>query len=173
VSKVAGVSVGPDSAAAALLDTLQHLATAAPGGWSRIESGGAAVAVSTGVPVPTLNGVWVDSAEVELEVIIDLLEQVAATGLPHCLQVRPDNVGRLTALAARLGMTLEERTPIMVLDGRPRVAADPADALVIRELTPPEAHLHARLAAAGFEVPEEPFLSLMTPSVLAAPGVRC
>src|SRR5207244_2667309 len=43
----------------------------------------------------------------------------------------------------------------------------------IRELAPAEAPEHARLAAAGFEAPAEPFLELMTPSVLAAPGVRC
>jgi len=45
--------------------------------------------------------------------------------------------------------------------------------MLIRELPPVEAPEHARLAAAGFEAPAEPFLQLMTPSVLAAPGVRC
>jgi ribosomal protein S18 acetylase RimI-like enzyme len=173
VSKFAAVIVGADSAAAALLDTWQRLGTAAPGGWSRTEGGGAAVAASTGVPLPTLNGVWVGSAQVEPEVIRDLLEVLAATGLPHCLQVRPDDVGRLTVLAESLGMTADDQIPMMVLEGEPRVAADQATSLVIRELTPPEAHLHARVAAAGFEAPEDPFLQLMTPSALAAPGVRC
>jgi ribosomal protein S18 acetylase RimI-like enzyme len=173
VSRFVAVTVGADSAAAALLDSWQRLAAAAPGGWSRTEGEGAAVAASTGVPFPTLNGVWVGSARVEPEVIRDLLEQLSATGLPHCLQVRPDDVGRLGVLADSLGMTADERIPMMVLDGPPRVAYDQANALVIRELTPPEAYLHARVAAAGFEAPEEPFLQLMTPAAIAAPGVRC
>jgi GNAT superfamily N-acetyltransferase len=44
---------------------------------------------------------------------------------------------------------------------------------VIRELVPAEAHLHAQAAAAGFEMPVEPLLSLMTPAYLELPGVRC
>ncbi len=164
---------GADAAAAALLDSWHGLAAAAPGGWSRTEGAGAVVAASTGVPVPTLNGVWVASAEVEPGLIADLLEQVAATGLPHCLQVRPGLVGRLTVLAESLGMAADERIPMMVLDGSPGVTPDVVSAPVIRELAPSEAPLHARVAAAGFEAPAEPFLQLMTPAALAAPGVRC
>ena len=45
--------------------------------------------------------------------------------------------------------------------------------LQIRQLAPEEALLHARIAARGFEAPEEPFVQLMTPAVLRQPGVRC
>jgi len=52
-------------------------------------------------------------------------------------------------------------------------AAQAVSGLVIRELLPDEAPLHAQMAAAGFQVPPEMFLQLMTPEVLATPGVRC
>jgi GNAT superfamily N-acetyltransferase len=71
-------------------------------------------------------------------------------------------------------MALEEDIPLMALDDpRQLDAAQSVSGLTIRELSPSEAHLHARLAAAGFEAPAEVFLQLMTPALLAAAGVRC
>jgi hypothetical protein len=71
-------------------------------------------------------------------------------------------------------MVLEEDIPLMALeDPRQLDTAQSVSGLTIRQLSPSEAHLHARLAAAGFEAPVEFFLQLMTPAVLAAPGVRC
>jgi GNAT superfamily N-acetyltransferase len=72
-------------------------------------------------------------------------------------------------------MTRDEHAiPLMTLEDFSQLgAAQEGDGLVIREIEPAEAHLHARLAAVGFETPVEAFLQLMTPSVLAVPGVRC
>ena len=71
-------------------------------------------------------------------------------------------------------MVRDEDIPLMVAEDPTQLgAAQAVSGLTIRELSPDEAHLHARLAAAGFEAPVEMFLQLMTPSVLAAPGVRC
>ena len=81
---------------------------------------------------------------------------------------------KLQDQATARGMKPEEHIPLMVLEDPRDLATNAAtDALLIRELRPPEASVHARLAAAGFEAPAEPFLQLMTPSILAAPGVRC
>ena len=171
-SQLGLVIVNPDVAAAALIETWQRLVSAVPGGWTR--SAGGAVAVVTGVSVPTLNGVWVGEADLEAELVAALLDQVAATRLPYCLQARPDAADQLTALAAARGMTMARQIPLMVLDDPSSLGAMvPVHGLVIRELQPAEADHHARLAAAGFEAPVEPFLQLMTPSVLAVPGVRC
>jgi N-acetylglutamate synthase len=159
-------------AAAALVASWQHLEAAIPDGWSRADSG--AVAMVTGVTIPTLNGVWVASLDADITVVADLLEQVAATGLPHCLQARPAVAEQLHDRAAARGMKPDEHVPLMVLEDPRDLATNRAAAAPsIRELGPAEASAHARLAAAGFEVPAEPFLQLMTPSVLAAPGVRC
>jgi N-acetylglutamate synthase len=160
------------AAAAALVESWQHLEAAIPDGWTRTEPG--AVAMVTGVEIPTLNGVWVASPYARADGVADLLDHVGATGLPHCLQARPGVAEQLHDLAAARGMKPEEHIPLMVLEDPRDLATNAAtDALLIRELRPPEAAVHARLAAAGFEAPAEPFLQLMTPSVLAAPGVRC
>jgi GNAT superfamily N-acetyltransferase len=163
----------PDVPAAALLETLRHLLGGVPDGWMLAEPG--ALAAVTGVDMPTLNGVWLNSVAVDAEMVADLIDQVAATGLPHCLQVRPDCADQVTDLAAALGMTRDEHLiPLMVLEDPGQLGATQAsDGLVIRELRPAEAHLHARVAAAGFEAPLETFVQLMTPTLLAVEGVRC
>jgi hypothetical protein len=159
-------------AAAAFVETFEFFESVIQGGWTRAKGGG--LAAVSGVAFPTLNGVWVERLEADPEDIADLLDEVAATGLPHCLQFRPGGADRMARLAASRGMTRDEDIPLMVAEDPAQLsAAQAVSALTIRELLPDEAHLHARLAAAGFEAPEEMFLQLMTPSVLAAPGVRC
>jgi hypothetical protein len=128
----------------------------------------------TRVPAPTLNGVWVAGADADPDAIAELLDEVAATGLPHCLQFRPGAVNRMTKLAMSRSMTREEAIPLMALDDPGRLdAAQAVSGLTIRELSPKEAQAHARVAAAGFNAPVEMFLQLTTPAMLAAPGVRC
>ena len=161
--------VDADTAALALTRTWEHLLTGMQRGWGKREGG--ALAGVSGVPLATLNGVWVSSTDADAETVAGLLERVASTGLPHCLQVRPHDAERLGALAVARGMTAEGDVPLMVLDGPPDVGGE--SGLAIRELAPAEAQLHARVAAVGFEVPEQLFIELMTPAVLSLPGVRC
>jgi N-acetylglutamate synthase len=166
------VSIDAAVAAGALTEMWRYLASGVPGGWARNNDAG--VAMVTGVAAPTLNGVWVQRVDAEAEDISNLLDQVAATGLPHCLQFRPGSAARLVKLAASRGMAHLEDIPLMVIEDTGQLtAAKAVSGLVIRELLPDEAPLHARVAAAGFEVPPEMFLQLMTPEVLAVPGVRC
>jgi ribosomal protein S18 acetylase RimI-like enzyme len=159
-------------AAEAFVETWRYLVSAVPGGWTRAK--GAGVAGVTGVAVAGLNVVWVQKVDAHVEDISDLLDEVAATGLPHCLQVRPGAVGRLAELAGMRGMAGSESTPLMATEDPGQLkAAQAVSGLVIRELVPDEAQLHAQVAAAGFEVPLKVFLQLITPEVLATPGVRC
>jgi GNAT superfamily N-acetyltransferase len=133
------------------------------------------MAAVTGVAIPTLNGVWVESVDVDLHTIAELLDQVAATRLPHCLQMRPGVPSKMAELAWARGMRREDHlTPLMVLEGPSRSGKGRAlDGFQVRELDPEEAALHAKIAAAGFEAPEELLLELTTPAVLALPGVHC
>ena len=166
------VPLDADVAAGAFVEAWRYLASSVPGGWIRAK--GAGLAGVTGVAVASLNIVWVQEVDADLEDISDLLDQVAGTGLPHCLQLRPGAVGRLAELAGRRGMTLSDNIPLMAIEDPSQLNAAPAmSGLVIRELLPDEAQLHARVAAAGFEIPPKLFLQLMTPEVLATPGVRC
>jgi N-acetylglutamate synthase len=166
------VPIDAATAAGALVETWHYLASAVPGGWARGNRAG--VAAVTRTALPTLNGVWVQQVDADADDISELLDDVAATGLPHCLQFRPGAGAGLVNLAASRGMSPLEDIPLMVIEDPGHLnAAQAVDGLVIRELLPDEAPLHARVAAAGFEVPPEMFLQLMTPALLATPGLRC
>lgn len=166
------MGISADTAASALATTRVHLIGAIPNGWVRRENG--MVAAMTGVAMPTLNGVWPEQVALDRLVVSELLDQVAYSGLPYCLQLRPGAPEQLSTLVADRGMIKENVFPLMVLQHSSRLeAAQNIAGLVIRQLSPEEAALHATIAAQGFEAPVEPFLQLMTPSVLRAPGVRC
>ena len=127
----------------------------------------------TGVHTPFLNGVWSERADPDPDIVADLLDRVAATGLPHCLQLRPGGSPALSRLAMNLGMSRDEDdVPLMVLEDPSRLGQQ-VDGLVVRQLQPGEAELHVRVAAAGFEAPQELFRQLVTPATLGLPGVRC
>ena len=166
------MAVGADEVASGLASAWEHLTTALVDGWSR-RQGGALAAVS-GVPVATLNGVWPERAELDVSAVSALLDEVAASGLPHCLQLRPGTDERLASMAGRRGMVRQEQIPLMVYEDHGRLEDfSRVDGLSIRQLAPEDAPLHATIASRGFEAPEEPFLQLMVPAVLRLPGVRC
>lgn len=165
------MTIEGDVAARALTAAWEHLVASASDGWTARARG--ALAAVTMVPVPILNGVFVDEVNADPDVVAGLLDRVAATGRPHFLQLRPGSDPSLAELAARRGMTPDADIPLMVLDDSSVLIGAQPEALVIRVLVPEQAGRHASLAAAGFEAPEELFRQLVTPAVLNAPGVRC
>ena len=168
----AAVAVDADVVAGALAATWQHLTSALPGAWVLREGG--AIAWVSGVGVPALNGVWAERADPDPDAVGGLLDRVKATGLPYCLQVRPGASAALADLAAARAMSLEMQIPLMVMEDPAALTHARAPAgLQLRELTPEQARLHASVAAAGFEVPQELFVQLMTPDMLRLHGVRC
>ncbi|HEU5003545.1 MAG TPA: GNAT family N-acetyltransferase [Actinomycetota bacterium] len=165
------MGIDADMAAAALARTMVHLTPALPGAWIRREGG--LFAGFSGVALPMLNGVWTEATSVDEVRVESLLDEVAARGFPHCLRVRPALSERLGRLATRRGMTMEPKTPMMVLDqpGKLSPALLPPGCS-LRLLSPDEAAAHAIVGAAGFEAPLELFLQLAPRSLLALPGVR-
>lgn len=163
--------VEPDAVAAALAAVWEHLIAALPAGWVRREHG--MVTGVTGVAVPTLNGVLPVQVDLDEAAVAAALDVVARRGVPHCLQLRPGAPAALARLAAARSMTREEPIPVMVLDGGGALPAVQPTSLRIRQLAPAEARLHATVAARGFDVPEQPFVDLVTPEVLRQPGARC
>jgi N-acetylglutamate synthase len=166
------VAIDADVVAAALAATWQHLAGALPDAW--VLRDGGAIAWVSGVGLPALNGVWAERADPDPGAVAGLLDRVKATGLPYCLQLRPGASAGLADLAAARAMSLEMQIPLMVVEYPAAVtrARQPAG-LELRELSPDQAGLHAAVAAAGFEAPEELFVQPITPDVLRLPGVRC
>jgi ribosomal protein S18 acetylase RimI-like enzyme len=166
------MAVDGDTAARALSGTFERLVESAGQGWTRREGG--AQATVTGVPIATLNGVWVDHSSADPDAVAGLLERVCEAKVPHCLQLRPDSAPELAELATELGMTRADDMPLMVLEGTGGVrAVDAPSGLAIRRLAPAEAAVHADLAAAGFEDAAEHFRQLVTPALLNGQGIRC
>jgi ribosomal protein S18 acetylase RimI-like enzyme len=167
------MGVDADEAAGALAQTWQHLQRATPpGGWT-VRDGGA-IAMVTGVRAAMLNGVWSERVNPDPDIVARLVDRVAATGLPYCLQLRPGGSPALARLAMMRDMSEDRESPLMVLEDRARLSrAQRVTALDIRQLDPEDAELHAAVAAAGFEAPEEMMRQLITPTLLRLPGVRC
>src|SRR5437588_9587133 len=163
--------VDAEHAARALTTAWQQLCSALPYGWA--ERAGGAVACVTTVFLPTLNGVWVDELDPPVERVAQLLDRVAAEGLPYCLQLRPGTGEALGELARERDMSREQDVPLMVLQEPGKLeCATPAE-LVIHPLAPAQAHRHASVAAAGFGAHEEHFRRLIAPALLELAGVRC
>ena len=165
-------TVEADGVAQALSEIWELLTGAVPGAWC--ERRGGAIAAVTGADAANLNGVWVFSASADPGITDDLLDRVAATGLSHCLQLRPGASDALVARAERRGMVVSETVPLMALDDRGALGGVPAPPeLALRQLEPDEAELHVLVATAGFGAPEQIFRQVVTPATLSLPGVRC
>jgi GNAT superfamily N-acetyltransferase len=161
-----------DLAAQGLLNAWRRVGSEVPGFSSKAAAG--AVATITGVPLALLNGVWVESVGIDADTVVGLLDHVARTGQPYCLQCRPGAADALSAVASARGMHQAREIPLMAatsMDGAGHTEL--AGGLVVREVDPSEAELHAQVAADGFEAPIDLFRQLITTDLLAVAGVRC
>lgn len=126
----------------------------------------------TGVPLPTLNGVWAYGKDAKRDAVSGLLDLVAGARLPHCLQFAPECSGELSELGEAHGVRRAVDIPLMALTSEREIPRLDQGDLVIEVLDPEQAVVHAELAATGFSAPVDAFLRLMTPAVIARPGVR-
>jgi hypothetical protein len=131
-------------------------------GWAR-EADGVHTLV-TGVPVSSLNGVWVVREDCDAAKARAGLIDVARDGVPFCLQTRPGWGEAGEVAAAAHGMVAVSEIPIMALTGR--IEASPADGLSLRALAAGEARLHSEVAGPAFGAPSDLFAGI-TEQVLA------
>jgi len=152
----------------ALVASLDVVARARRRGWARwLDGAGAAV---TGLPHPSLNGVWAVDPAGSVEAIEAALARVAAADLPYCLEASPA-CAAAPAAAAALGLVAGPEVGVYVAEGPVRGQRPPE--LAVRRLQPPEAALHAQIAdAADLLPPGIDADALVTPAVLARPEVR-
>ncbi len=157
-----------DRAAEAFADAWELLLGSSPGWWGQRRHG--LVGGITRVPLPSFNGVWAYDRDLESGTLNALLDEVADTGLPYCLQARQE-AEAAAEVAGRRGMIPDAGVPLMALDcsALPDVAPP---GLRIRELPADERNVHATLAAEGFEIDAEHFKRLMTPELAGLPGWR-
>jgi GNAT superfamily N-acetyltransferase len=162
------VPVDAATIARAVPDTLAALAGTLPAGWASGTE--AAAAVVTGLPVPTLNGVWALDGAAPPARLESALGAVAEEGVPFCLQARPECRAAAVEAAATLGLIpAPAELPLMVLDGPLGVAGAPG--LTIRPLGLDESSLHGELAARAFAADPEVFDQVTDPA-LTLPGTR-
>ena len=158
----------PGAVAEAFIDCLRLLADAAELGW--VKRAGAVTSVLSKVPVATLNGVWATAGGARAEEIEAGLDEVAAHGLPYCIQARPQCHAAAADVAERRGMVAAPRIPLMAAVG-PVSVPEPRE-LAIRRLEVGESRLHAELAGAAFEAPPDLFATIISETTLGLPAVR-
>ena len=164
------MKVNADVAAAAVAATSLHMRSENPRGWAVIEGG--AVAAVIGLPIAALNSVSTERVDADPAVVARLLDQVADTGLPYSLQLRPGTSPALAEVAVARGLVMGYESPLMVLRDDERLGpAQQVDDLKIRELAWEEVESHVTVGAAGFEAPEELMRQLVM-SVERVPGMR-
>jgi N-acetylglutamate synthase len=164
--------VDAQQAAAVLLSASQRMADMLPAGWSRRQ--GDVGAWVTTAAYPTMNGVTVATTAPAPEIVSELLDEVAAAGLPHCLLARPEAAGTLERVAAAHGLAgAAYDVPLMAVEAERLSTGPEPPGLTLRSLAPDEVERHIEVAAAGFQMSPEPVRTVMTPETLAQPGARC
>lgn len=153
-----------DDAAAALIRMFGTLGATAPRGWARERDGLAALV--SGCQAATMNGVLCGRRG-SPAALAALLDEVAATGLPHCAQVRDGDPEAVDVVRER-GFVAGERVPLMVLADVSTVAVP--DDVAVEPLDDFATHLD--VMAGGFEAPADFFAPLGGSSLLEQPGVR-
>jgi len=139
--------------------------------WHRSVVG--ALGVVTGLPVPTLNGVWVFEDRANVDSVRGLLDEVAGRNFPFCLQTNPASQDRMSSVALGLGMAPSDEIPLMALEDAFGLASHHGvDGLAVRQLTTGELNVHAEVAAAGFDAPVEVFRD-MVGLLGKLPGLSC
>ncbi|MHB8695486.1 MAG: GNAT family N-acetyltransferase [Solirubrobacteraceae bacterium] len=146
---------------ALLAETLQQ-------GWARHDDG--IYTLVTGVPIASLNGVWVVGEQVDADAVAAGLASVAESCVPFCLEVRPAWREQGASVAATCELAESTDIPLMVSAGPFNPGS--IDRLSIRELDPSEAQVHSDVAGPAFGAPPELLARVITAEVLGRPQVR-
>lgn len=159
--------------AAAVTETLARLFESAPSEWLRRESG--VLAAVTGVPLVFFNGIWTESTAPSGRAVSELLEQVAASGLPYCAQLRPGTPRAIAEQVDSTGMEYFESIPLMVLeaDDAELAEAQKVRGLKFRPVTAEEISLHTHMVAEASALDEADFSQLFNRELFSSPEVAC
>jgi hypothetical protein len=136
------------------------------GAWARTTPSGARL-VATLAPLATFNGVFTFDGEPTAH---DLAEFASEAGrLPWGVFVRSDPSADLVRVAAKVGLTAVESSPVLVCPAG-ALPADPPNVEVERVTVSARA-AYVDALSAGYEAPRDLFEELMSESLMSAPGV--
>jgi N-acetylglutamate synthase len=131
-------------------------------------------AIVTGIPALPVNGIWTERPDPGLADVTAVLDEVAGTGVPYSLRLRPGSDEAVTKLATDRGMVLALEVTLMAIDAEDDIPVVPELAgLAIRQLAPEQAPRAATIGAARFGVTEDTFLQAAGPDLLRLASVRC
>ena len=137
------------------------------GSW---ESAGGVLSASTGIPVPSFNGVWSEVRDVETAPVLAAVDRFRAGDLPWNVQLRPGCSDALAAELADRGLVVTADIPFMVLTD-PSAAAAIRGAAAIRPVdTFADLDAALRLMELGFGMPPELTREALPVRALVAPG---
>lgn len=166
------MNANADIFAASLTQIGEQLARFIPGG--RLIRKNGAIAMMTGLPMPTLNSVWLERVNPDVSAVAALLDEMSTAGLPYSLELRPGSSDELAGLAASRAMTRNGELPLMALgQNADSLAVRPPAELAIHKIAPDQASVHAHIAAAGFGSAEDVFLRMVGPDLLKLNAVNC
>ena len=155
-----------DGVAASFIAIWAHVLSAIPGAWTR-EQDGVLAGFST-APVAMMNGVWVAGHNGDAALVEELMGDVAASGLPHCLQLRPGPAETLLELGPALGLAQCPDMPLLALrDDEAVQRTRDAASVALRRIGPDESGLHCAVAAEGFGMPVQVLATVANPTMLA------
>jgi GNAT superfamily N-acetyltransferase len=158
----------------ALVDTFDEILPRLPGGARRVGDG-YRVHICPSVPFELFCGVWLTDPTMDealAEALPDLVAEVEARGLPSPVLLRSGGYEQTRRVAAAIGLTGQGEQEAMVL-----VASEmlddprPTAGIAVQDAADQDAlKVALRIAAAGFEAPEEILAPLYESSLMSHPG---
>jgi hypothetical protein len=159
-----------DAASRSLVSAYAEMCRRLDRGFVRLEPGLAAIV--SGGQLPSLNAVMVTASTADIDMAARLIDDLAATGLPQVVMVRPAALATIAGVLIDRGRSRVEDVPLMVRTGAQPLAATNGNLRLV-ELGPGQLDQHERLLAAGFEIPIEQLDGLMTDRYFENEGFHC
>ena len=160
-----------EAAADELAATGRVLLDAIPG--AEVRPVGEVTVYLSGTPFPPANGVVATRALTSTEDLATAVTTVAATGLPHLVQLRRGLSPVADAWLGTHGYVVADAAPAMVLPVAGQLAVPEVPGLWMERVTSAEGlELHLQVACAAFEMPYELLSQVFTLDSLAQPSIR-
>jgi ribosomal protein S18 acetylase RimI-like enzyme len=159
-----------DEASRAWFAGIGLLARGVPGMYEKPGRAGV-VALVSGIPLPTLNGIFAETAHPDVAEVAAFADDMKGLGVPWCMRLRGEPDPEVERVASAHGLRHREFHPLMLRRGELRPKAHEQAARRVRVMHPGEREEYAAAMAAGFGAPPEVMAPLSSPEVFAVPGV--
>jgi ribosomal protein S18 acetylase RimI-like enzyme len=163
------VTTDADLCARAFVATLRLLVREMPGMYE-IPGPGGVTGVVSGMPVPTLNGVFTEVTRPARADLAAVAATLAGLTVPWCIQCRGEPDTDAEQLGGQYGLSAREVLPLMLRraePGPPGPRVDDAVARRVRVVGPTDRARFAAGLAAGFGAPPELMAPFTTPEFFA------